>query len=497
MGGFNVIGTARESRMDRRELLRTSVLLGAMLAGGRRAWAESATRYGALSPVIDDTTGLPLLKLPAGFAYRSFGWEGDPMWDGSPTPDRHDGMAAITWPGADPETFVLIRNHERSFAPLFGRGGVPAYDAFESAPRIAGLGGGTTALVFEQGRYAHTVATLTGTVVNCAGGATPWGTWLTCEEMVIEGNAPGARHHGYVFEVPAPAIGRASAQPIVDMGRMKHEAVAFDAVSGHFFLTEDNGPSGFYRFRPRNSARAPGALENGGELEMLKVRGTANADLGRPSAGDEWHVEWVRVDDPDAPPDHLSGEPGAPLRVGSGRSGPYRQGEARGGAAFRRLEGCFAHDGLIYFTDTTAGAAGTGVLWALAPSDDDDADILRCVYVSAGAHEADHIDNLCVSPQGAVLLCEDGGGLRGADGRLAVGTRVIALDRGGVAFPLVENNLAIDAPLTSREWIPPSDYRGSEFAGVCFSPRGNRLFVNIQTPGVTFEIRGPWERGEV
>jgi hypothetical protein len=314
--------------------------------------------------------------------------------------------------------------------------------------------------------------------------------------MILTGNPDGPRNHGYVFEVPSPGQAAASARPIVGMGRMKHEAVAVDPVTGFVYLTEDNGPSGFYRFRPSAAEGGLGTLERGGVLEMLRLRDRPGADLGAPRAGDLHPVEWVPIRDPDADAERNEAEPsGGPVTLGLGRSGPCRQGQALGGASFRRLEGCFAHDGLIYFTDTTGGQARRGALWALAPAAAaDEPDLLRSVFVSSSEYEADNIDNLCVSPRGGIVLCEDGGGIR-EEGRLVHGTRIVGLGADGAgAFALAENNLLIGA-VPSREWIAPGDYRGSEFAGACFSPGGDRLFVNVQTPGVTFEIRGPWERG--
>jgi secreted PhoX family phosphatase len=228
---------------------------------------------------------------------------------------------------------------------------------------------------------------------------------------------------------------------------------------------------------------------------MLKVRGRDNFDLGAPLEGDVHDVEWVPVAEPDAAAERREiSAPNAPLQVGLGKSGPFLQGEALGAAAFRRLEGCFPHAGLVYFTDTTGGAAGSGVVWALAPGDDETPDVLRCVYVSAGQHEADRVDNLCVGPRGGMVMCEDGGGERGLLS-LQRGNRLIGLDARSLAFAFAENNMIIESRMPRRPWIATGDFRGSEFAGVCYAPRGDRMFVNVQTPGVTFEIFGPWERG--
>src|SRR5262245_15312312 len=206
------------STMDRRSFLRGSAVAvagGVALSGPFQALAESAAfgkpvtaGYGPLAPVNDLATGLPLLRLPAGFSYRSFGFTGDPMDDGLATPAAHDGMAAFQGSGSEA---VLVRNHELTevvaFAPSL------AYDPLAS--------GGTTTLRFDQstGQWLGSRASLAGTIRNCAGGLTPWGSWLSCEETEI---VNGTTNHGYVFEVPADGV--SNAEPLTAMGRFSHEA---------------------------------------------------------------------------------------------------------------------------------------------------------------------------------------------------------------------------------------------------------------------------------
>ena len=112
------------------------------------------TGYGPLVEALDETTGLPLLMLPEEFRYLSFGWTGDPMVDGAPTPGAHDGMAALHWHG---HRVRLVRNHERGTA----RRSAPS-------PTISAAAGGTTTVEFDQksGEYLGTAASLSGTVRN-------------------------------------------------------------------------------------------------------------------------------------------------------------------------------------------------------------------------------------------------------------------------------------------------------------------------------------------
>src|SRR5687768_12405106 len=201
--------------MDRRSFLKRAATAGAAVPltafmqraasaqvqkpGVRRGHTEG---YGPLFPTVDQTTGLPLLLLPAGFEYVSFGWRGDLLDNGQPTPGAHDGMAAFA---AGKGRVRLVRNHENGAGPAFS---ATAYNAAAA--------GGTTTIEFDtqEGAVIRTQDSLSGTIRNCAGGPTPWGSWLTCEESTLQ---VAGMPHGYVFEVPADGMG--DPVPIRDMGR--------------------------------------------------------------------------------------------------------------------------------------------------------------------------------------------------------------------------------------------------------------------------------------
>ncbi len=461
----------RESRIaSRRDFLRSQAhLLGAFALGSSfSALAErvaAAPRslvipgYGNLRPATDETTGLELIQLPEGFRYASFGWTGDPMDDGSPTPAAHDGMAVVR---SDDGILALVRNHEiDSDDPSFG----PASMTYDPQG-----GGGCTLLTFDSrsGKWLGSRPSLAGTVRNCAGGPTPWGTWLSCEETVVspgemlkDRRAKHERSHGWVFETSPD--GNTSPEPIEGMGRFIHEAVAVDPRTGYVYETEDRGEAGLYRFLPDT----PGHLAAGGRLQMLKIPG--RGDLRRHCrVGESLEVQWVDIEQPER--HHTPGTVDA--------AGVFGQGKARGATTFARLEGCWWGNGHIYFDATSGGDLGLGQIWQLDPSNER----LQLLFESPGAEVLDSPDNLAVSPRGGIALCEDG---------KANPMRLHGLTPEGQLFPFATNNCVLHG---ERHGIK-GDFRGLEWAGVTFSPDGQWLFANLQRPGLTLAITGPWGEG--
>jgi secreted PhoX family phosphatase len=408
--------------------------------------------YGPLYPARDHTTGLELISLPRGFEYLTFGWTGDPMSDGIATPRAHDGMAAFRRPDGK---VAIVRNHEvSSFAGAFA---APAYNPAS--------GGGTTTLVFDpdKGEFLESRASLAGTNNNCAGGPTPWGTWLTCEETTRVG-ADGTKH-GYVFEVPFDGYGDPA--PLKAMGRFSHEAVAVDPGTGIVYLTEDATPSGFYRYLPKQG----GALAQGGELQMLVIQSAAGGSYTTygDGTGVTYKTDWVTIDNPDPAPGDLS---------------TVRQGIAKGGAQFRRLEGAWWGNDRCYIVSTSGGPKGQGQVFEYDPA----TERMRVLFASPDASVLNNPDNISVSPRGGIVLCEDG-----SDSEYVHG-----LTTDGEIFPFALNRIVIPAGGVPGKKVAPGNYSGSEWCGSTFEPKnGNWLFANAQTPGITFAITGPWARGSL
>jgi len=490
-----LIRTSETAGARRRRFLKGTVGAAVGIVGGTTlsilgahdSWArESAARggartnrgsdYGDVRPVAD-ITGQTVLALPEGFQYATFSKTGEAYAPGLRVARNHDGMACFE--GAR-GIVRLIRNHEmRNPAGDFTLG----IEAPLALRYDAKAMGGCMTLDFDvaRKRLVRQFIGIGGTMVNCAGGYSHRNAgWLTCEETT-QGVPNGfEKPHGYCFLVPASGDSAVSATPLRAMGRFLREAATADA-RGVVYQTEDaDNTSGFYRFIPNR----PDDLR-AGRLQMLAIRGNAAADLftGQ-TVGARRAVQWVDIGDPD--PQLETGAPGC-----------FAQGRSRGGAAFNRLEGIYrGDDGVsMYFLSTSGGekraanGAGYGQLWRYAPADPQHRkeDELVLVFESPAGSVLDSPDNLCVTPSGGILFCEDDA-IGDADTHpLARGlkevNRLVGLGRTGEPFTFAVNLL-----------------NASEFAGACYSPDGQMLFVNIYgdaTPGsgMTCAIWGPWERG--
>jgi secreted PhoX family phosphatase len=419
-------------------------------AGTMRRW-HCSPDYGPLYPVKDQTTGLELLELPRGFEYLTFGWTGDRMADGTVTPADHDGMAAFRRRDGK---LTLVRNHEQT-----GYDGAFTAQAYDPMAR-----GGTSTLVFDPdaGALVEDWASLSGTVRNCAGGPTPWGTWLSCEETT-EVNPVNGTRHGYVFEVPT--AGHSDAKPIKAMGRFEHEAVAVDPDTGYVYLTEDDHNAGLYRYRPK----VRGALAAGGTLEQLVINGGGNYDTRADTTGARYRTGWLPVDNVDPAP---------------GETRIAEQGFAKGAARFARLEGAWYHRGKVYIV-STSGQVSQGQVFEYDPR----RERMRVLFSSPDPNLLNMPDNITVSPRDGIVLCEDGGG----DVEFLHG---LTLD--GEIFRFAENAARLPGGVKGKPAIRPGNYANSEWCGATFEPgRGRWLFVNIQKPGITVAITGPWHRGSL
>lgn len=448
--------------LTRRTMIRRTAaaagFLGLQNLIGRTDGIAIPSPYGPLAPKRDDDETGVYLTLPPDFHYRVLSRAGDVMDDGNRSPINLDAMGLFVVGNE----WRLVRNHEVKELALPISPGPWSYDSL--------AGGGTTTLVIDPTtlRTTRRFVSLSGTFGNCAGGTTPWGTWISCEETVNP-SPPFGKNHGYCFEVPAAANSAVNATPLPALGRFVHEAAAVDPDTGIVYLTEDQDRAGLYRCIPNQ----PGNLAAGGRLQMLGIRNapTYDAVTGQ-TINKRLPVVWADVANPD-PPNAFAN----PAAV-------FDQGRARGGARFRRLEGAWFEDGSLYFTATTGGNSALGQVWqyrppstrkrrAVGPSSEGD---LTLLFESSSFDTLRLPDNLTMTPRGALLLCED-------NGTDPCFLRVLTKE--GNIFPFAQN-VATGFGIVSNE-----------FAGATFSPDGETLFVNLFGPGLTVAIRGPWELGPV
>lgn len=414
-----------------------------------------------------------VIDLPEGWNYTIVSQIGEEMDDGLIVPGAQDGMAAFT---GDDGKIILVCNHEIRPYPTslsaFGREAErlgdsrvrPLYDF--GSDRTPGLGGTTTIHYDPVSRTkTHMHMSLLGTEINCAGGPTPWRSWLSCEECFSD---PGTafeygrvvhreKKHGYIFEVSADDMEAAEPEPLTQMGRFEHEAAAINPATGLVYLTEDRHRSLLYRFIPN----VPGRLREGGRLQAMGIKDrpgfdTRNWSNPKGMPVDQWYeTTWVDLEEPDTMANDLR-----------------FQGAEKGAAMISRGEGICYADGEIMLAATIGGPERLGQIFNYVPSpaegtgeEDSNPGKIRLFAESTSDSILRHADNLTMSPWGDLIVCEDTSQHCG----------LVGIRPDGQQYPIADNA-----------------YTPSELAGICFSPDGNVMFVNIQVRGMTLAITGPW-----
>ncbi|HXG46930.1 MAG TPA: alkaline phosphatase PhoX [Methylomirabilota bacterium] len=459
------------STSTRRTFLKQSALVTTAFAGLRNFFSTAAAGAEVAAGARLESDFYGVLDLPPEFRYHLFSEAGEKMDDGLLVPGKHDGMGAFD---AGNGKVILVRNHEMEpgateFSPFGARRALlrkidrhKLYDAGRG--KKPGLGG-TTTLVYDarEQRLERHFLSLAGTYRNCAGGITPWNTWITCEEDTSKPNADGQnsedemeKEHGYNFEVPASADLRlADPVPLKAMGRFRHEAVAVDPRTGIVYQTEDRSDGLLFRFLPRE----PGRLLAGGRLQALKFKDANRADTRnfterKIKATDKFDVEWVDMQDVESPDDDLR----------------YQGYFDHGAARFARGEGIWYGKDGIYFACTNGGPKRKGQIWRYVPSPAEGTPEernrpgqLELFIEPNDGTLVENCDNVTLAPWGDLIICEDGMSPQ----------YLVGVTPEGRTYRLAKTTLA-------------------EFAGACFSPDGRTLFVNILSPGMTLAITGPW-----
>jgi secreted PhoX family phosphatase len=347
--------------------------MGWIMAGGTLSRCSSSDGSGGstmsnianLGPLQDpDENGL---RLPVGFSSRIIARSGTEL-----------GSSGYIWHNAP------------DGGAVFGTGdGGWIYVSNSETP--AALGGGAGAVRFSSGGDIIDAYRLLGdTNLNCAGGHTPWGTWLSCEETPT----------GRVWE--CDPLGERDAVVHPAMGAFEHEAASVDEANRHVYLTEDVGDGRFYRF---DYERAEDLST--GVLQVAEVLG----------GGPEGAVEWRPLSDP------------------SGQSEETRY-QVPESTAFDGGEGIWLHERIIYFA-----TKGDNRVWTY----DTETSMLTILYDAATSATPilKGVDNLTVTPDGDVVVGEDGDDMQ-----------IVALSAEGAIVPLVQVVGQDDSEVTGPAFGP-------------------------------------------
>lgn len=424
----------RKSPFDpqRRRLLQRGLAASGVLAVGPALWSTSLygnthrslkgpapvsnipNLAGTLHEVAVTNDPDTRMLVPEGFSVREVARTGrlpvavsSYVWHGEP-----DGAAVFA---VDDGGWIYVSNSEIHFK---GRGGVGAL-RFNS-----------------RGEIVDGYSIAEGTTNNCAGGPTPWGTWLTCEEIDF----------GLVYE--CDPLGEEPAVAVPALGAFKHEAVAVDPVHRRIYMTEDTPNGNFYRFVPDHYPAGGRADLHRGRLEVAVVSGYDPYSTRS--------VRWFEVPDPIP---EKGGFPGRARR-------PTRR-QVTEAERFNGGEGCWYHDGVVYFS-----TKGDNRIWAV----DTHNNVIDLVYDKRRNNNFDpginDVDNLTVSVAGDILVAEDGDDMR-----------IVVVGPGIKPFELLNIR----------------GHCGSEVTGPAFSPDGSRLYfssqrgpTNSSRDGRTYEMHGPF-----
>ncbi|MGZ5498536.1 MAG: alkaline phosphatase PhoX [Candidatus Aminicenantales bacterium] len=429
-----------------------------------QARAAKAPAVAGFGPLRRDPENL--LDLPAGFSYRIVSAAGKRMEDGFIVPSLPDGSAAFPGPNG---TTLLLRNHEfrvghaDDLGPFGGAKKlwkkVERRLIYDWRPDGTPCLGSVTTVVYDTKRK-KTISqhlSLAGTMTNCSGGPTPWGTWLSSEEVFMGPGEACLGRHGYTYEVPVSASpGLAPPVPLKALGRFEKEGLAVDPRTGIVYQTEDLTDGLFYRFLPSS----PGRLAEGGRLQALAVAGkpgfeTNNWRTRTIDKGRVFDAAWIDLEATDPDEDVLR------LR-----------GREKGAAVFAGGEGLVHHNGTIIFACTNGGTRAKGQVWRYVPGpgegtprEADDPGRLELLAEPDDDRILDHPDQITVAPWGDLFVCEDGDG----------DNFVVGLTPRGEFYKFAR---------LAPEVTEPS--------GICFSPDRTTMFLNDLPAGLTFAVTGPW-----